>query len=89
MIQAFTFLRVLVMLRRIHKELGVSNEVAKERLNLERDRLAMDHPQWYKSGGRVPPPIKMGNTRFEHPSVADLNLAYRERNPNAESIEGP
>ncbi|MGH7184550.1 MAG: hypothetical protein ACREJN_21605 [Nitrospiraceae bacterium] len=69
------------MLRRIHTEIGKSNEIATSRLNLERDRLAMEYPQWYKAGGRIPTHKKV---KVEYATIEDWNTKILEVDPHAQ-----
>lgn len=76
------------MLRRIHKELGVANEIARARLALEREKLAMDHPSWYKAGGKLP--RHTTKVEFGVAAVEDWNEKYRGMNSNAtDERQGP
>jgi hypothetical protein len=86
MITGYILLRALVILRRISKSLVRSNEIAEARFNLERDRLALEHPVWYKSGGKMPTPTK--RVVFGTATVAEWNQRHRERNPDAQDDQG-
>lgn len=82
MVVGFALLRAIVLLRKINKTLVVSNEIAQARLQLERDRLALDHPEWYKAGSKLPTPTRKVTIDYADPSEWDKR--YKEQNPNAE-----
>jgi len=82
MVVGFALLRSIVLLRKINKTLVVSNEIAKARYDLERDRLALDHPEWYKSGGKMPTPVR--KVHFDSADPSEWDRRYKEQNPNAE-----
>lgn len=77
MLVPYSILRALAMLRRIHKELAKGNVIAEARYSLERDRMAMDYPEWYRKGG-VPAPTK--KVKFDRASVEDWNKNHEEDN---------
>lgn len=84
---ALILLRVFAILRRISRNLNKANEIAQERLNLEKDRLALDYPSWYRAGGRVPDSPKMAS--IEYPSVEEWNDRHRRHNPHVEDQRSP
>lgn len=79
---AVILLRVFAVLRRISRNLNKANEIAQQRLDLEKDRLALQYPQWYRAGGRVPDSPKL--TEIAHADVEDWNRKAREVDPYVE-----
>lgn len=73
---ALALVRVLVMLRRIWKSIDKANEIAQARLDLEKERLAMEHPSWYKAGRKIPQKGKL--TQLGVAEVDTLNQRYRD-----------
>lgn len=76
----FSQLRVWVHLKRISQALEKANEIAQARLDLERERLALDHPRWYKAGGKLPETPKM--SYIDKADPAEWEQSYKERHPN-------
>ena len=74
---AFAFLRLIIMLRRIWQSVDRLAEIEQARLDLEKDRMAIQYPKW--SGGRLPSATK--KTTISVAGVDDLNKGWRERNP--------
>lgn len=81
MVTAYVLLRVLVTARQIKKALEKGNEIAEARLQLEKDRLAMQYPAWYKAGSKVP---SRGRVSIETANREDWETRNRELNPDAE-----
>lgn len=79
---ALALLRALVFLRRISKELIRSNEIAEARLNLERERLALEFPAWHKAGGKVPSAPRMAV--IGKLDVDEVNRTWKETHPGQE-----
>ncbi len=85
MIGSFLALRLLVLLRRIDKTLLAGNEIAAARLQLEKDRLALDHPNWYRAGSQLPTPTR--KVTFDRAEVDDWNKRHQESDPNAQNLQ--
>lgn len=81
-IGAFAFVRLIVMLRRIWQTLNNLEEIERDRLSLEKDRLALDHPAWSRAGGKMPSTNK--RAEIGAVDVADLNKNWHLQHPNYE-----
>lgn len=79
-IGAFSFLRLLVMLRRVWKSLEDIKDIQQSRLSIEQDRMALDYPKWSLAGRKIP-----SNPRKAEFAVADVtewNKNYRIQHPD-------
>lgn len=79
---ALILIRLLATLRAIHRDLLKRNEIATEHLQLDKDRLALQFPAWYRAGSRVPDVPKIAS--IDHPTIEEWNLKSREQDPYAE-----
>lgn len=75
----FQGLRAWVILKRIAKALEESNKIAQAALDLDKERMAMEHPKWYQAGGKVPDAPKL--TIISKASIDEWNERFREQHP--------
>jgi hypothetical protein len=74
----FSVMRLVVKLGHINKNLAALVEVERERLELDRQRLSLEHPEWLRAGGRLP--ARSGvKAQLGVISTAELNKQYQDK----------
>lgn len=71
-------LRLLVMLRRIWKAQVQLVEVQTARLELEKQRMQLEHPEWLRAGNRVPNPKAAKKAEFNVMEWDNINAKWKE-----------
>lgn len=78
-IGALAFTRLIVMLRRLWKSVDRLTVIEYDRLQLEKERLALDHPEWRRAGSMLPNAKKARKVEITTADTEQLNKKWKEQ----------
>jgi hypothetical protein len=81
-IGAFSFLRLVVMLRRIWVSLDRLEDIEEKRLELERQQTSLEYPGWRRAGNKFPDPKNAKPVEIGVVDVEDLNNNWKSQHPD-------